>query len=260
MVSQKYTHISALIMLSPESFSLEIAHGEFLFVWILYVPHPIPAFVKTLIPEWPISLFQTLTFQLSHCLRSQGKKSSPPPFSNTVRAESLPDTRCYTLPPSAPPLPYTPSPAATLCCPWCFIISLGVCGPPLLSFDGVQTVKARRQPANFPCCDSPTARGRAIFPLHQSLAYIPLMRKLSALLSTIAYLNCPPFCLFDYFVWGLVTGLISTVWGRGCNSGLCCAAAGGHQSALICSLTQLLRLWKIVIPLHDCQALLFILN
>lgn len=107
------------------------------------------------------------------------------------------------LPPSAPPSPYTLSPAATLCCPWCFIISWGVCGPPLLSFDGVQTVKAWRQPANFPCCDSPTARGRAIFPLHQSQAYIPLMRKLSALLSTTAYLNCPLFCLSDYFVLGV---------------------------------------------------------
>lgn len=176
MASPKYTHISALIMLSPESSSLEIAHGEFLFGWILYVPHPIPAFVKTLFPEWPISLFQTLTFQLSDCLRSQGKKSSPPLSSDTVRGESLPDTLIPPRPPSTPPLPYTPSPAATLCCPWCFIISLGVCGPPLLSFDGVQTVKARRQPANFPRCDSPTARGRAISPLHQ--AYIPLMRKL----------------------------------------------------------------------------------
>lgn len=92
MASPKYTHISALIMLSPESSSLEIAHGEFLFAWILYVPHPIPAFVKTLFPEWPISLFQTLTFQLSDCLRSQGKKSSPPLSSNTVRGESFPDT------------------------------------------------------------------------------------------------------------------------------------------------------------------------
>lgn len=37
-------------------------------------------------------LFQTLTFQLSDRLRSQGKKSSPPSSSNAVRAESLPDT------------------------------------------------------------------------------------------------------------------------------------------------------------------------
>lgn len=55
MASPKHTHISALIKPSPESSSLEIAHGEFVFAWILYVPHPIPAFVKTLIPEWPIS-------------------------------------------------------------------------------------------------------------------------------------------------------------------------------------------------------------
>lgn len=143
----------------------------------------------------------------------------------------------YPLPPSTPSLSYSPSPAATLCCPWCFIISLGVCGPPLLSFDGVQTVKAWRQPVNFPCRDSPTARGHAIFPLHHSQAYIPLMRKLSALLSTIAYLNCPPFCLSDYFVRGLVTGLIRAVWGGRCCSGLCCAAAGDRQSGLICSLT-----------------------
>lgn len=50
-----------------------------------------PGLVKTLFPEWPISLFQTPTFQLSDCLRSQGKKSSPPPSSNTVRGESFPD-------------------------------------------------------------------------------------------------------------------------------------------------------------------------
>lgn len=95
---KKNTHISAFIMLSPESTSLEIAHGEFLFVWILYVPHPIPAFVKTLIPEWPISLFQTLTFQLSHCLRSQGKKSSPPPPLQIMSEPNLfliPDTTPY---------------------------------------------------------------------------------------------------------------------------------------------------------------------
>lgn len=55
MASPKHTHISALIKPSPESSSLEIAHGEFVFAWILYVPHPIPGFVKTLFPEWPIS-------------------------------------------------------------------------------------------------------------------------------------------------------------------------------------------------------------
>lgn len=194
IASPKYTHISALIMLSPESSSLEIAHGEFLFGWILYVPHAIPAFVKTLFPEWPISLFQTLTFQLSGCLWSQKKKSSPPRV-EILSEENLFQIPWYPLPPSTPPLPYSPSPAATLCCPWCFIISLGVCGPLLLSFDGVQTVKAWRQPVNFPCWDSPTARGHAIFPLHHSQAYIPLMRMLSALLSSMTYLNCPPFCL-----------------------------------------------------------------
>lgn len=175
--------------------------------------------------QFPSSRHWPFSYQTAFGHRERNLAHSPVEI---LSEENLFQISWYPLPPSTLPLPYSPSPAATLCCPWCFIISLGVCGPPPLSFDGVQTVKAWRQPVNFPCCDSPTARGHAIFP--HSQAYIPLMRRLSALLSTIAYLMCPPFCLCDYFVCGLVTGLISAVWGRGCCTGLRCIAAGDHQS------------------------------
>lgn len=141
------------------------------------------------------------------------------------------------LPPSPPPPPYTPSPAATLCCPWCFIISLGVCGPPLLSFDGVQTVKAWRQPANFPRCDSPPARGHAIFPLHWRRAYVPPVWKLSTCLVPLHTWIGLHFVSLVILLGGFSDSLISTLWGRGCCSGLCCAAAGGWHNGSIYSLS-----------------------
>lgn len=173
--------------------------------------------------QFPSSRHWHFSYQTSFGHRQRDRTHSPVEILSEENLFLIPR---YPLRPSAPRPPYSPSPAATLCCPSCFIISLGVCGPPLLSFDGVQKVKAWRQPVNFPCCDSPTARGQAIFPLRHSQLRVLLMRMLSALLSTTAYLNCPPFRLSDYFVWGLVTGLIRAAWGRGWCSRPSYAAAG----------------------------------
>lgn len=89
MASPKYTHISAPIMLSPESSSLEIAHGEFLFAWILYVPHPIPAFVKTLFPEWPISPLPDTDISAIRLPSVTGKEILPTPPLQILSEENL---------------------------------------------------------------------------------------------------------------------------------------------------------------------------
>lgn len=105
-----------------------------------------------------------------------------------------------------------------------------MCGPPLLPFDGVQTVKAWRQPVNFPCCDSTAARGHAIFPRRHRQAYIPLMRMFPALLSAAAYLSC--------------TSVLSLRHARVCSkcvrvgrsvTGLIRAGAGRRTPAMRCS-------------------------
>lgn len=66
-----------------------------------------------------------------------------------------------------------------------------MCGPPPLPFDGVRTIKAWRQPANFPRCDSHTVRGHAIAPWRRIQAYIPLTGTPSAFLGTFGTPETP---------------------------------------------------------------------
>lgn len=52
--TSKHIHISVLITSSQESPSLQIAHGKFLFAWVLCMPHPIQTFVLAVSPACTI--------------------------------------------------------------------------------------------------------------------------------------------------------------------------------------------------------------